>query len=304
MKKSLITHLIVMVVAAFVAYQLAITLHKSQVETVKSTNKMVSSIPIGGFHKFASDIEWMRFINYLGGLKTIGDDNKEEVVRRLEKILQYDPNFSKAYHMGALSISNASPEKAVEILDKACNNDLIKDNWRLPFLAGFIQMHYYAKPNYEGAQKFFYMAIERSGGKPEDYVVNSYLRAKGKANPKGITNNKLAVLDTLFLEWRRANGESLETSVIPNLTERLVAAAREAKASAPDDKEVQALVGEVFTKVLADKHMCPKCLAAYAAGDKFCGACGFKVQVYGTCSQCQSVLKGRYCSTCGKDNGK
>lgn len=301
MKKSLVTHLIVMAVAAFFACHLALTLHKTQVETAKSKS-LVSSVPMGGFQKFASDIEWMCFINYLGGLKTIDDNNKGEVVRRLEKILAYDPNFSKAYHMGALSISNASPEKAVEILKKACDNDQIRDNWRLPFLAGFIQMHYYAKPNCEGAQEFFRMAIERSSGKPEDYVINSYLRAKAKA--KGISNSKLAILDTLFVEWKRSSGEGMETSVIPNLPERLIVAAREAKASAPNDPEVLKLVGEVSAKVLVDKHLCAKCLANYAPGDKFCSSCGNQTPVYGTCSACHSVLKGQYCSSCGKNNGK
>lgn len=301
MKKSLIIHLLVMVLAAFVGTKLAMALHGLQNDTVKSKG-MLSTLPMGGFHKFASDIEWMRFINYLGGLKTINDENKDEVIRRLEKILSYDPNFSKAYHMGALSISNASPEKAVELLRKACENEQLKDNWRIPFLAGFIQMHYYGKPNFEEAQDFFRKAIERSGGKPEDYVVNSYLRAKARA--KGITNNKLAMLDTLFIEWKRSNGEGLEVSVIPNLPERLIAAARDAKASCPNDQEVLKLLNEVSTKLLADKHLCPKCLANLAAGDKFCSSCGTKVQVYGTCSKCQSVLKGKYCSTCGFDNGK
>jgi len=304
MKKSLFTHLLVMALAIFVGWKLAISLHNLQGDTLKS-KKMLSNAPMGGFQKFVSDIEWMQFINYLGGLKTIDDQNKDEVIKRLQKILDYDPNFSKAYHMGALTISNASPQKAVELLTRACENEQLKDNWRIPFLAGFIQMHYYGdKPDYAGAQSFFRKAIERSGGKPEDYVVNCYLRAQARAD--NITNSKLGMLKVLYKEWKRSNGEGMgmtEQSVVPNLMERLIAAAREAKVSAPNDQEVISLVNEVSSKLLVDKHLCPKCLAPLAPGDKYCSTCGTKVQVYGTCSKCQAVLKGRYCSVCGFDNG-
>jgi len=164
-------------------------------------------------------------------------------------------------------------------------------------------MHYYPQPDYAGAQEFFYQAIKQSGGKPEDYVINCYLRAKARADNKGMTNNKLAMLHTLYYEWKRANGEGLEQSVIPNVTERLIAAARDAKTSCPNDQDVINLVNEVSAKLLTDKHLCPKCLSQIAAGDKFCSTCGTKAQVYGTCSKCQAVLKGKFCSTCGFDNG-
>lgn len=298
MKKSIAMHIVVMIAAVLIGGSMASFLHKSQNDLAPAKSG-VSRVPIGGFHKFASDIEWMRFINYMGGLKTINDENKDEVIARLDKIVKLDPNFAKAYHMGALSISNASPEKAVEFLSRACESQSedLKSNWHIPFLAGFILMHYTTPAKCDEAARFFRIALERSGGKPEDYVVNSYLRAKGRA--KNIDNNKLAMLDTLFVEWKKSNSESLETSVIPNLTERLLVAARSAKASSPDDKEIQTVVDQISNKILADKHMCPSCLSSYGPGDKFCSNCGKDVKPYGTCAKCQHVLKGGFCSNCG-----
>ena len=138
MKKSIAMHIVVMIAAVLIGGSMASFLHKSQNDLAPAKSG-VSRVPIGGFHKFASDIEWMRFINYMGGLKTINDENKDEVIARLDKIVKLDPNFAKAYHMGALSISNASPEKAVEFLSRACESQSedLKSNWHIPFLAGF-----------------------------------------------------------------------------------------------------------------------------------------------------------------------
>ncbi len=298
MKKSIALHIIVMLVAVLVGGMLAKFLHGKQNETMTSKEQM-SRLPIGGFHKFASDIEWMLFINYMGGLKSINDDNKDEVIRRLNKIISLNPNFEKAIHMGALSLSNASPEKAVDMLAKACESKdpSLKSNWGIPFLAGFILVHYYKDPKYFEAAEFFRKALERSNGKPEEYVVNCYLRARG--NAKGIKDSKLAILDTLAYEWKKNNSDVMETTIVPELTAKLIKAAKVAKEAYPDRKEVQDIVNQVSQLVMGDKHLCPNCLSSYGPGDKFCSSCGTKVKVYGVCPKCQHVLKGNYCSHCG-----
>ncbi len=306
MKKSLFTHIIIMVVTVFIGGNLALFLHSRQIDTMPVKDS-ISRVPFGGFQKFASDIEWMRFINYMGGLRTINDDNKEEVVKRLEKIVSLDPSFGKAYHMGALSLSNASPERAVDFLKRACESkdSSLKTNWGIPFLAGFILEHYYPEPNYSEAAVYYEMAIERSGQQPEDHVVNSYLRAKGKARANGeVTNNKLLLLESLYFEWKKGSMEMMQASIIPNLNERLVKAAREAIASDPNNKAIRERVVEISSKLMKDKHLCPGCLTNIAAGDKFCGNCGLKAELYGTCAKCGQVLKGRYCSNCGADSSK
>jgi len=254
----------------------------------------------------------MLFINYMGGLKSVDQDNVKDVIQRLEKILGYDPSFEKAYQVGVLSLTNEAPDKAVEILDKACRNDELKNNWQLPFYAGFILTHAYNFIKETGtavelrerkiqrakkAVKFFEMAIKRSS-KPEQYVINSYIRAQAKAmNPD---NDKMAALEVLFNEWNKQQGNrEMEMSIIPDLNQKIIKAAQELKENFPDDQKAKVLIDGVIKKVFKDQHICQKCLFAYAPGDKFCLKCGEKVEVYGICPKCNSVLKGQFCSSCG-----
>eukprot|EP00828_Plagiopyla_frontata_P010076 TRINITY_DN15268_c0_g1_i2.p4 TRINITY_DN15268_c0_g1~~TRINITY_DN15268_c0_g1_i2.p4 ORF type:complete len:306 (+),score=8.59 TRINITY_DN15268_c0_g1_i2:2716-3633(+) len=297
MKKTVINHIIIMAIAIVAGGMLAKTLHEKQISTIPSKSA-ISGVPIGGFHKFASDVKWMLFINYMGSLQTINEDNKDEVVKRLEQIIDLNPNFEQAIHMGAMSLSNTSPDQAVEFLSRAIASEdpTLKKNWKLPFLAGFILMHYKQPAQYSEAARYFRMALERSEGKPEDYVINSYLRARGNAN--GIKDARLALLDSLVFEWKKTSGDLMETTIIPNVTERLLVAAQAARDSHPDDEKVTAIVTEV-SATLGDKHICPSCLHSYGPGDNFCAHCGNKVKPYGQCSACKHVLKGNFCSNCG-----
>ncbi len=317
MKKSLLLHIALMVVAIACGYYLAAVLTAKQ-EGITKEKKDLAKTPIAGFHKFAADVEWMFFINYLGSLKTVDDSNLGEVTKRLEKIISYDPNFDKVYQDGVLSMSVADPATTVKILEKACENDYLKSNWQIPFYAGFVLTHHEKNPDYKAASKFFLMAIQRSGDKPEAYIVNSYLRAKAKE--KGLDKDeKLAMLQVLYDEWKTqskvrrdgvgeggapmAMGEvpppSGGTGIIPDLTERLLKAAQELKSSENPTKEMLSWVDKVRSDVLSGQHLCGSCLTAYAAGDKFCSKCGAEVKVWGTCKSCNAVLKGGFCSSCG-----
>jgi len=318
MKKSLLLHIALMVVAIAFGYYLAATLTAQQ-EGITKEKKDISSTPIAGFHKFAADVEWMFFINYLGSLKTVDDSNLAEVTKRLEKIISYDPNFDKVYQDGVLSMSVADPETTVKILEKACENDFLKTNWQIPFYAGFVMTHHAKKPDYKAASKFFLMAIQRSGDKPEAYIVNSYLRAKAKE--KGLDKDeKLSMVQVLYDEWKNqakarkdgmGEGGGIPSGdiasgngVIPDLTERLLKAVQELKSSENPTKEMLSWVDKVRSDVLAGQHLCGSCLTPYAAGDKFCAKCGTEVKVWGTCKTCGAVLKGNFCSSCGAKSGK
>lgn len=312
MKKSLLTHIALMVVAIVLGYYLAVNLTAQQ-EKITPEKKDLSKAPIAGFQKFAADIQWMRFINYLGSLKTVDESNLPEVSKRLEEIISYDPNFESAYKDGVLSMSVADPAKTVEILKRACQNDFLKSNWQIPFYAGFVISHHAKQPDHNEAAKFYMMAIQRSGDKPEAYLINSYLRAKAAAMGSG-KDEKLTMLQVLYDEWKTQSharrdigdsgspivgGEAASGSGIPDLTDRLLKAAQEIKSSEKPTPEMLSLVEEIRGKVLAGQHLCIKCLTPYAAGDKFCSKCGADVKVYGTCPKCGSVLKGDFCSDCG-----
>jgi hypothetical protein len=318
MKKGVLTHIALMVVAIVVGFYLASYLTKQQEEIVPE-KKNISKAPIAGMHKFAADVKWMFFINYLGSLKSVDGDNSKEVSKRIEEIISYDPNFESIYKDGALSLSVEAPEKTVEILKKACDNDYLKNNWQIPFYVGFIIMHHEKKPDFNEAAKYFLMAIQRSTDR-QDYLANNYFRAK--AASLGGKDDKLVMLQVLYDEWKkqavankemagepgqivsRESRDGLSASVIPDLTERLLKAAQEIKNSEKPTKEMLALVDEIRAKVLVGQHLCSKCLTPYAAGEKFCSKCGTQVPVYGVCSKCGAILKGDYCGSCGTKNQK
>jgi tetratricopeptide (TPR) repeat protein len=229
----------------------------------------------------------------------------DEVIRRIEKIISYDPNFEKAYQVGVMSLSIEDPEKAVAILDKACKNPQLKDKWKLPFYAGFILTHSTQKDKDEAVKKqkfqkavgFYKEAIKRSAN-PETYVINSYLRALAKAN--GVKNEKAAMLEVLLKEWKASrDAREMETSIIPDVPKRILKAAQEARKDNPNDKEIQALTNQAIQEVFKDQHICMKCLTPYSPGDKFCSACGETVEVYGVCPKCKTVLNGKFCHNCG-----
>lgn len=303
MRKSVLTHIVIFVVAVFCGSFLAKYLNEEQLKIMPSYGLVAKAPAIGGFQKFASDVEWMLFINYLGSLSTVDKDNIAEVAKRLDKILSYDPNFEKAYQVGVLSISNADPSKAIEFLDKACENDQFKNNWQLPFYAGFIISHSDVFKENEAmlnrAVDFYKKAIQRSS-KPEHYVINSYIRAKAKVDTT-MKNPNLRELNVLLTEWKNSkNGRDFEsTSFIPDLNRKIIKAAQDAKENAPDDKEVAQFINDIMKEVFNDQHICFKCLFMYGPGEKFCSSCGEKVELYGTCAACGAVLKGACCSACG-----
>lgn len=315
--KSFVIHIIVIAVAIVCGSYLARDLHQRQ-QRIAPTRSEVSAAPLGGFHKMASDIKWMLLINYLGSQNSINKENREEVAKRLDTLLSYDPNFEKAYELGALSLSVADPQKAVDILHKACNNEYLKKNWKIPSYAGFILVHHDKTGQQTGdnAQKkearrkaiqnaipYLKMAIERSPEK-QPYLINSYVRAKAMA--EDMDNVKYATLKVLFDEWKNKNtgggeeADEIEGEIlIPDIEKRLLVAAKEAKEEKPGDKKVQALVDEVMNKVFKDRHICPGCLTPYGPGEKYCSSCGMVVESYGICPECHTVMKGKFCSNCG-----
>ena len=58
MKKGTIIHVVVMVVAVIAGTMLAIKLNNDQRALIPEKAEL-AAIPVGGFHKFAADVEWM-----------------------------------------------------------------------------------------------------------------------------------------------------------------------------------------------------------------------------------------------------
>ncbi|MDD5698029.1 MAG: zinc ribbon domain-containing protein [Victivallaceae bacterium] len=317
MKKSLITHIIIMIIAAVLGAYLASLLTVQRLEIIK-TGSQLSKLPLGGFNKFTSDVQWMLFINYCGGLSAVKKENVGEIYKRLNAILANDPNHEMAYEMGGMMFSVRDPQKAVEIFTRGADNPNLKKNWKLPFYAGFVLTQHLTDQDdperLKKAEEMFRKALTRDNSMPHVFSALIRTRAKRIAQRKDwrgipIVNDKHAYLCALFDEWRKSgeisgagpNEEvfSGESVTVSDFRPRILEAAQKAKASAPTNKYILRTIDEVVKKVLKDDHLCPKCLTVYGPGDKFCSACGTAVEVYGTCPRCKAVMKGSFCSACG-----
>ena len=311
MKKSIITHIVVMIIAIVVGWCLASMLTVKRSDIVKME---VSKAPMGGFNKFASDIQWMLFINYCGGLESVKKENVEEIYSRLNGILGNDPNHEAAYELGGMMFSVRDPKKAVDIFTRGAENKNLKNSWRLPFYAGFVlTQHMTDKDDPQRlakAEVMFRKAIARNSSMP--HIFSALIRTRAKrlkkrGNWKGIpiVDDKHAYLCALFNEWQKGgdnegqtfSGDSAASG--QDLRPRILVAAQKAKASAPKNKHVLKTIKKVMNKVLKEDHLCAKCLTAYAPGDKFCACCGSKVVVYGVCPRCKTIMKGKFCPKCG-----
>jgi len=324
MKKSLIVHILIMVIAAAAGSFIASTLLMDQ-------NKMCSTrIKVGqksacGFNKFIADVQWMLFINYCGSVGSIKKDNVNEVYERLASIIRNDPDFEKAYEVGTLMISSEAPEKAVELMKIGCDNPRLSTNWKIPFMTGFILMQNVNKNDLPAitkklktdAEGFFEMAARRSSP-PERYVISYLMRAKalklGKTwKPQGtkvtisIINDKHALLCTWINEAamdRGGKGDDMSSASIvqsstKDITQKVLSIASSLKEENPDDANVAKTINELKNTLLKGQNFCGKCMTVYAAGDKYCSSCGVKVVLYGVCEKCGVVKKGAYCSACG-----
>ncbi len=321
MKKSLVIHLLVIVIAAAAGSMIASTLVVSQGKICVSRSQTASKA-MCGFNKFIADVQWMLFINYCGSIDSIKDQNVDEVYNRLAAILRNDPDFQKAYEIGALMISIKASDKAVELLKQGTDNPRLSTNWKIPFLAGFVMNHNVPKDKLGAlvgkikadSQWFFETAAKRSSP-PEPHVISSLMRAKAEKllNKKWkdnitIVNEKHALLCAWINEAMDSSkvrmgaddsGFSVVISSVKDLNQKILQQAANLKKNYPDNQNILNTLAYLKTNYLKGQNFCDACLTVYAPGDKFCSSCGEKVVVYGTCAQCGAIVKGAHCSACG-----
>jgi hypothetical protein len=162
------------------------------------------------------------------------------------------------------------------------------------------------------AERFYREAVFRASP-PEPHVLSSLSRVQAQkllkiGSDQGVTlvNQKQAVLHTLLADWKTRQSESMMGGVggyyREDLAPKILQAIQEARSEAPEDENVRKSIELAKNTALKGSHLCEQCYATYGSGDKCCSACGSKVQAYGACSACSAVLKGRFCSQCGKDN--
>jgi len=127
----------VFVFAVIISWLLSNHLLERQAEIALSRDQ-VSNMPLAGFQKFVSDIEWMRFLQYVG-TQDITAETAPDIQARLMRIIRLDPDFARVYYEGALMLAPVDEERALEILDYGLTeNERLRHYWRLHMLAGLI----------------------------------------------------------------------------------------------------------------------------------------------------------------------
>ncbi len=320
-KKSLIIHIVLIIVSVVVGGKIASTL-------VNEQGKICISKPFEnnrnffGVNRFAADVQWMLFVNYCGTINSVNAENAPIIYKKVMSIIQNNPDFEQAYEIGSLMLSVETPEKAVEILKRACDNPRLNRNWELPFLAGFIVSHHMKDKKIEGkvkkedlAEYFFSLAAQRSSP-PEPHVISSYMRAKAqkligkKWRGIQVTSDRQAFLcalidthleNTIRPEGAYASSFNITSFGKMTIIEKILSVAQSLKEEEKDNQNVTATIDKMKELVFKNSHICEQCLTPYGPGEKYCSSCGAKVEVYGTCSKCGAVKKGKYCSNCGAE---
>ncbi len=111
-----------------------------------------------GFESIASDLYWLRTVQYFGGQRLDATDKRFELLEPLLDITTtLDPHLRIAYTYGATFLAEGWPRgagdplKALQLIDKGIRNN--PDHWRFHLDKGFIYFWFLA--DYEKAAEIF-----------------------------------------------------------------------------------------------------------------------------------------------------
>ena len=88
MKRDDIILGIILLVMVICSGMLAKNLHKKQQEIANSRH-MLTKTPLAGFHKFAADVAWMKFLQ-MDSTHNVNKENAKAVYNEIIKIIELD----------------------------------------------------------------------------------------------------------------------------------------------------------------------------------------------------------------------
>lgn len=123
-----------------------------------------------GFHTLWADVYWVRAVQYFGGtrLSKAKDKTYASLYPMLDIITTLDPQFSTAYRLGAILLSESypngpgEPERAIALLEKGLRASPQK--WQYMHDAGFV--HYWWRRDQKTAAQWFLKAHDMPGAPP------------------------------------------------------------------------------------------------------------------------------------------
>ncbi len=298
-------------------------------------------LPRFGMDKYLADLRWVMLVQQMGQVKggKITPEAGAYFADALEAITDMDPEFEKAYTMGAMLISSAVPIRAVKLLEKGVAQSR-NPSWRYYFNLGFVAQR--QLPNagvpeeecqakslaaYEAACKlgdcpghveraWMYQATRGAGSDPvkvllaqKDFVLKVHTDSfsddsdslTGGTNEFGPDSGTTA---GRLSAWLAGRSRSLSHDLLARHLLETDAAKRQSIEA--DLKAVRAVYDQIRTLGLANAdHACKHCLSAFGPGEFYCSSCGQEVKAYGYCRTCHAangklvLPHGAYCHVCG-----
>lgn len=277
-----------------------------------------SKMPTGGFDAVISDFVWMRtnLKREPKAKKGLSDQEKKAFLKRLaernfvgySKVVSLDPTFKKAYNFAILRIMNDVPDQAIALAEMAM---LYVDGGKKEFaeLAGHIAST--IQKDHNKALGYYKICVE---GSPEkDYLGRRYLRTilrtKG-IDPYAKELPALAERISLYhseYESVRGDGHEGEDGVMEEMAggwikEIVIDRVRQFMGRAHLEKvdaAVKSKVEGIYASYRPEGHSCSRCYTVYVEGDRFCSTCGLGLEVFGACKRDNTILKGKFCHSCG-----
>ncbi|GEM_PF-6029905 len=313
-KKLIVTFICCFVIAGVLAIKLNRVQHQ-----VSPTRKLVDNLPVAGSQKLLADIQWMQFIQYIGRQKTLDKSSAANVEKRLNNIIDLDPDFAKVYYDGALVLMNDNPDGALKVLEKGMLHPIIGRNWRLYMLAGHILIqgeranrHAHLPINYNRVKRAaLYFKKAMNCADSQNYVVNQWLQAE--AFNASETASHLTQLQTMLRLYKKHltdmqdNENEMSTGIFgkydtQEFIDKMISEALELRQESENQKGLKALLDEVVLTVFPNQEIDPYTLRPYPAGFRFSPQTGKPLKVHGVCKHCGRVLKGPFCWYDGTDN--
>ncbi|MBN1620902.1 hypothetical protein JW890_09280 [candidate division WOR-3 bacterium] len=148
-----------------------------------STSEQLAYFPAGKnlrlagptFSSILADLTWMQIVQYYG-LKNQTDRDFSSMKKLLFTLTDIDPHFTTPYTLGAFILYDniGDFQGAHELLDKGAVEN--PDNWRFPFISGFI--YWISAPLQSDSMKIFFYGLAKkkfliAASKPDapEYVL-------------------------------------------------------------------------------------------------------------------------------------